>query len=148
MVMKDQRPIHPDFQFFLDSREQEVIDLFTDLRLYILDLYPDSNELVYHTHALSAVFSVSERLSDAFCHVPVYADHINLGFNKGTLLEDPDELLEGTGKYIRHIRVKTPGDYRNHRVKRLIKRAINFALEDMDKPTKARGRTISKIKRK
>jgi hypothetical protein len=146
--MKTSRPIHPDFQFFLDFKDQEVIDLFTDLREYILELYPVCNELVYHTHALTAVFSISDKLSDAFCMLPIYSNHLNLGFNKGTLLKDPYKLLTGTGSLIRHIDVKKPTDYRNTKVKALIKEAIDFAIKDMDKPTKSIGKTISKIKRK
>lgn len=125
--MKNTRPIHPDFLFLLDYEDQEVIDLFKDLRAYTLELYPDSNELLYHTHALTAVFSISEKLTDAFCHIPVYSEHINLGFNKGTLLKDPHGLLNGTGKLIRHIGVKQPSDYRNIKVKTLVKEAIDFA---------------------
>ena len=146
--MTKARPISPDFQFFLDFKSQEVIDLFEDLREYILELNPDSNELLYHTHALTAVFSISEKLTDAFCHIPVYSEHINLGFNKGTLLEDPNKLLMGTGKLIRHIEVKSPSDFRNYLVKNLIEEAIDFAIKDMDKPTKSVGKTISKIKKK
>jgi len=100
------RSIHPDFQFLLDFKDQEVIDLFCDLRQYILALYPDSNELLYHTHALTTVFSISEKLFDAFCMLPVYTNYLNLSFNKGTLLKDPDKLLTGTGNLIRHINVK------------------------------------------
>lgn len=146
--MKNLRPIHSDFQFILDLKEQAVIALFSDLRQYILELYPDCNELLYHTHALTAVFSISEKLGDAFCHIPVYSGHLNLGFNKGTLLKDPKKLLTGTGKLIRHIDVKKPSDYRNPEVTALIQEAIDFALEDMDKPTKSKGKTISKIKKK
>jgi hypothetical protein len=146
--MKTSRPIHPDFQFFLDFKEQEVIDLFKDLREYILELYPDSNELVYHTHALTAVFSISDKLSDAFCMLPIYTNHLNLGFNKGTLLKDPNKLLTGTGNLIRHIDVKNTSDYRNQEVEALIQEAIDFAIKDMDKPTKSIGMTISKIKKK
>jgi hypothetical protein len=146
--MKTSRPIHPDFQFFLDLKDHEVIDLFTDLRNYILELYPDCNELVYHTHALTAVFSISDKLSDAFCMLPIYTNHLNLGFNKGTLLKDPNKLLTGTGNLIRHIDVKKPTDYRNTKVKELIKEAIDFAIKDMDKPTKSTRQTISKIKKK
>ena len=142
------RPIHPDFQYLLEFKEQKIIDLFSDLRQFILELFPDSNELLYHTHALTAVFSTSEKLSDAFCHIPVYSEHINLGFNKGTLLKDPHGLLKGTGKLIRHIEVKEPSDYRNPKVKTLVKESIDFALNDMDKPTKSVGNTISKIKKK
>ncbi len=146
--MKTLRPIHQDFQFFLDLKDQEVIELFSDLRQYILELYPDCNELVYHTHALTAVFSISEKLSDAFCMLPIYTNHLNLGFNKGTLLKDPNKLLTGTGNLIRHIDVKKTSDYRNPRVKALIQEAIDFAIKDMDKPTKSIGQTISKIKKK
>lgn len=146
--MTKSRPINPDFQFLLDFKDQEVIDLFKDLREYILELHPDSNELLYHTHALTAVFSISEKLSDAFCMLPVYTNHLNLGFNKGTRLKDPKKLLTGTGNLIRHIDVKKPSDYRNPKVTELIKEAIEFAINDMDKPTKSIGQTISKIKKK
>lgn len=146
--MKKQRPIHPDFESLLDFKEKKIIDLFKDLRAFILEIYPDSNELLYHTHALTTVFSISDKLSDAFCMLPIYTNHLNLGFNKGTLLNDPHQLLTGTGNLIRHIPVDTPADYRNKKVKDLIKTAVDFAIADMDKPTKSIGQAISKIKTK
>ena len=145
--MNNPRPIHPDFQALLDFKDQGLISLFTDLRQYILELYPDSNELLYHTHALTAVFSISDKLSDAFCMLPIYSNHMNLGFNKGTLLEDPYKLLTGTGNLIRHIDVKDASDYRNPKVEALILAAIDFAIKDMDKATKSTAKTISKIKK-
>jgi len=145
--MKTNRPIHPDFGFLLEHKEQALIDLFSDLRDYILELHPDSNEMLYHTHALTAVFSISDKLSDAFCMLPIYTNHLNLGFNKGTLLKDPHKLLTGTGNLIRHIDVKKPADYRNPKVKALIQEAIAFAIKDMPKPSKVKGITVSKIKK-
>lgn len=141
------RPIPPEFQYLLDFKEQGLITLFNDLRQYILELCPDCNEMVYHTHALTSVFSISDKLADAFCTVPIYSNHLNLAFNKGTLLNDPHKLLTGSGNLMRHIDVEKPSDYRNPKVKALIKVAIDFAIKDMDKPTKVRGVTISKIKK-
>lgn len=146
--MKKTRPIHPDFQFHLDFKDKELINLFTGLRAWLLELYPQANELLYHTHALTAVFSISEKLSDAFCMLPIYTSHLNLGFNKGTLLKDPHGLLTGTGNLIRHIDVKKEADYKNPGVKALIEEAIDFAIKDMGKPAKSTGQTISKIKMK
>lgn len=146
--MKKPKDIHPDFQFLLAFKDRQIIDLFNDVRAYILELYPESNELLYHTHALTTVFSISDKLSDAFCMLPIYTNHLNLGFNKGSLLKDPHKLLTGTGNLIRHIDVKTPGDYRNPKVKALIKEAIDFAIKDMDKPTPLTGKTLSKIKKR
>jgi hypothetical protein len=140
-----ERPIHPDFQFLLDFKDQALIDLFCGLRQFIIGLYPGCNELLYHTHALTAVFSVSDKLSDAFCMLPVYTRHLNLGFNKGTLLQDPDRLLTGTGTLIRHIGIAAPEDYRNPKVEALIREAVGLALRDMGKPARIRGATISKI---
>ena len=146
--MTKPKPIHPDFLFLLEFKEQKVIELFKDLRAFILEIYPDSNELLYHTHALTTVFSISDKLSDAFCMLPIYTNHLNLGFNKGTLISDPHQLLTGTGNLIRHIPVDSPADYRNKKVKDLVRSAINFAIKDMDKPTGSIGTTISKIKNK
>ena len=142
------RPIHEDFQLLLGVREQSVVNLFGDLRAYVLSLYPNANELLYHTHALTAVFSLSEKLSDAFCHIPVYTAHLNLGFNKGTLLADPHQLLVGTGKLIRHLPIKQTQDYRNPQVEQLILSAIDFSLEEMEKPCSTYGKTIVKFKQK
>jgi hypothetical protein len=144
--MKNPRPIHPDFQFLLDFKEKEVIDLFKGVRAYVLELCPHCNELLYHTHALTAVFSLSDKLSDAFCMLPIYSRHLNLGFNKGTLLKDPHQLLTGTGNLIRHIDLKKSSDYHNPQVTALIHEAIELAMRDMKQPGKTTGQTISKIK--
>ena len=145
--MQAPRNIHSDFLFHLEFKEQSLISLFKDLRRYVLSLYPESNELLYHTHALTTAFSASEKLGDCFCMIPIYSKHLNLGFNKGTLLDDPNQLLQGTGKLMRHIPIHHPKDYRNKQVKILIKAAIDFAINDMDKPSKSKGKTISKIKK-
>jgi len=144
--MKTTRPIHSDFLYYLDFKDRQLIELFKDLRAFVLELHPDSNELLYHTHALTSLFTISEKMSDSFCMIPIYTNHLNLGFSKGTLLSDPHNLLQGTGKFIRHIPVRAVEDYRNDQVIALMQSAIDFAIEDMDKPTKTLAKTISKIK--
>ena len=145
--MNKGRNIHPDFLFHLEFKEQSLIALFKDLREFILEIYPDSNELLYQTHALTSVFSISDKLGDAFCMIPIYTNHLNLGFNKGTLIKDSHKLLSGTGNLIRHIPITETADYRNKKVKDLVKSAVAFAIKDMDKPTTSNGTTISKIKK-
>jgi hypothetical protein len=140
------RPIHPDFLALLSRKDAALVELFRDVRAFVLALHPAANELLYHTHALTAVFSVSEKLGDAYCMIPIYTAHLNLGFNKGTRLKDPHGLLTGTGTLIRHIPVATPADYRNAKVTALVKNAVQFAIDDLDAPSPATGKTISKIK--
>lgn len=40
-----------------------------------------------------------------FAYVNAYRDHVNVGFFVGALLEDPGQLLEGTGKRGRHVKL-------------------------------------------
>ncbi len=139
-------PIHPQFQQYLDHKEGDLIELYKSLRSFLLDLHPESNELLYHTHALTSVYTLSEKLGDAFCMIPIYTKHLNLGFNKGALLKDPTQLLQGTGKLIRHIPISTEKDFKNAKVKKLVLESIAFAKSDMDKPSNSYGKIISKIK--
>ncbi|WP_425390769.1 DUF1801 domain-containing protein [Ekhidna sp.] len=142
----EDRPIHPDFLFHLELKETELVELFVDLRSYIFELAPTCNEILYHTHALTSVFSLSDKLSDAFCMIPIYTSHLNLGFHQGTMLPDPNKLLQGTGKLIRHIPIKSPDDYRKPEIESLILSAINYSRDRMKKDPSVVGATISKIK--
>lgn len=38
-----------------------------------------------------------------FCGIFVYKNHVQISFSKGTELIDPKKLLNGNGKYRRHI---------------------------------------------
>lgn len=37
-------------------------------------------------------------------------DHVQFGFYRGSTMKDPDRLLVGSGKYVRHVKVRKPGD--------------------------------------
>ena len=44
----------------------------------------------------------------AFGYVNVFTSHVNIGFFQGASLLDPTRLLQGTGKFMRHVKLK-PG---------------------------------------
>ncbi|MGE0388226.1 MAG: DUF1801 domain-containing protein [Gammaproteobacteria bacterium] len=44
----------------------------------------------------------------AFAYVGVFKAHVNVGFFHGAALDDPAGLLQGTGKYMRHVKIR-PG---------------------------------------
>jgi len=45
-----------------------------------------------------------------FCYFMVGKNHVTLGFLRGTFLKDPEKLLEGTGKNLRHVKVRSVKD--------------------------------------
>lgn len=44
----------------------------------------------------------------AFAYVAAYTSHVNVGFFHGAELSDPKGLLEGSGKFMRHVKIR-PG---------------------------------------
>ena len=63
----------------------------------------------------------------AFGYVGVFTTHANVGFFRGAELEDPAGLLEGTGKRMRHVKVKPGIDFDLAALSAL----IGTAYEDM-----------------
>lgn len=66
----------------------------------------DVRELLHDLHPTACAGEV------AFAYVNVFTAHVNVGFFQGTELPDPHGLLEGTGKFMRHIKIR-PGDLIN-----------------------------------
>lgn len=48
----------------------------------------------------------------AFAYVAVYAGHVNVGFFNGASLADPTQLLQGSGRFMRHVK-RTTADGRD-----------------------------------
>jgi hypothetical protein len=42
----------------------------------------------------------------AFAYVAQFSRHVNVGFFRGATLSDPANLLEGTGKFMRHVKIR------------------------------------------
>lgn len=45
----------------------------------------------------------------AFAYVGAFKAHVNVGFFRGAELVDPDGLMEGTGKFMRHVKLGPEG---------------------------------------
>jgi len=71
-----------------------------------------------------------------FCFFMVGKNHVTFGFLRGTLLPDPAELLEGTGKSVRHVKLRSLEDLRNAALKKLIQAAARLNKKE---PTEGMG---------
>jgi len=60
-------------------------------------------------------------LGDApFGYVNVFTSHVNVGFFHGNALPDPARLLQGSGKSMRHVKLKPPAPTNEAALHRLI----------------------------
>ena len=63
---------------------------------------PDVRELLHDGHPTACLEDA------AFGYVNAFTAHVNVGFFYGVALDDPAGLLEGTGKRMRHVKLR-PG---------------------------------------
>jgi hypothetical protein len=59
----------------------------------------------------------------AFGYVDAFTHHVNVGFFQGAELEDPDQLLEGDGKFMRHVKLRPEHEVDAAALRRLIEAA-------------------------
>lgn len=106
------------------GREEDVIKIALAARKAVLKAAGKCSEIIYETYCISNAFTFTGKQGQGFIHIATYAEHVNLGFDRGTELDDSDSRLAGTGKLIRHIRLKSIADTRDPAVVRLIEQAV------------------------
>jgi hypothetical protein len=60
-----------------------------------------------------------------FGYVNVFKDHVNVGFFFGAKLRDPARLLQGTGKRMRHVKLRAGADVNSAALAALIEAAYS-----------------------
>jgi hypothetical protein len=63
---------------------------------------------------------------EAMVYIMPHSKHVNLGFFKGAHLDDPDGLLEGTGKGLRHVKLRNKEGVDTPAIRALIQRAWDY----------------------
>ena len=84
----------------LDSTKYQLLNKLRDI---VFDHYPTVKERMMYGGIL---FSDTDDFGGVF----VYKNHISFEFSNGFLFDDPEKLLEGKGKYRRHLKFRSLDD--------------------------------------
>jgi hypothetical protein len=95
------------------------------LRRLITEAAPGAHEIVYHD-ALG--YGPTDKGFDRVFYISAFKDHINLGFFYGAELEDPDALLAGGGKQMRHIKIRSSESLSAAAIRPLLEQAWPYGL--------------------
>src|SRR3974390_3251061 len=104
------RPHDPEYLKLLAPYSNVIRKLALAARKLILEEAPEASEFVYEVYTIADHFTFTGRPGDAFVFTTTHAQWVNLGFNFGALLPDPNSLLRGEGKLIRHVRIAQAAD--------------------------------------
>ena len=88
---------------YINSLQEDKKEIVKALRSIILSVDPNLNE------SLKWKQPVYSKKGD-ICYIFPTGGHANLGFYRALELKDPKKLLEGTGKNMRHIKIKSMKD--------------------------------------
>jgi len=83
----------------------------------------DVRELLHDGHPTACVGDA------AFGYVNAFTAHVNVGFFRGAEIADPERLLEGTGKFMRHVKLRPGHDVNATALKKLIATAYRDMQE-------------------
>jgi hypothetical protein len=116
---------------YLASYDPHLSELTLALRDVVLEEAPDAIESIVKGYAVTIGFSFTGKpLKDGFCHIVTYSSRVNIGFNRGALLPDPNGVLQGTGKLIRHITIRK----QNELDRPFIRQYLQAAIEQIGGP--------------
>ena len=87
----------------------------------------DVRELLHDGHPTACVADA------AFAYVNAFTAHVNVGFFRGAEIDDPQGLLEGTGKFMRHVKLRPEGEVDAAALREL----IDTAYTDMQRRLEA-----------
>ena len=89
-------------------------------RALIRDVYPAIVEVPWPKQRVIGYGVGLKKMSEHFCYISVSRNHINLGFMYGAELPDPENLLEGSGKLLRHVRIDSLEQLSNPALRQLL----------------------------
>jgi hypothetical protein len=87
---------------WFDARRPELAPIAREWFAEMRNCGEDVTELLHDGHPTACVADA------AFGYVNIFTSHVNIGFFHGASLEDPAEILQGTGRFMRHVKA-SPG---------------------------------------
>ena len=127
--------------------EPAMAKLGKALRAKLRDRLPGLSEIVYvyeSQNALVISYSPTESGADGLCGLALYPRSVKLFFGQGALLSksDPNKLLQGSGKTVRHVVLNAVSDLDRAEIEALMAAALKLAKLRLD--ASAKGSVIIK----
>lgn len=112
------------FDELLEIAAPQIRPIAVRLREIVLEVDPDAVEVV-RLGDRAATYGVGpKKMSEGYAYILPHKNWVNLGFYKGADLPDPAGLMEGTGKKLRHVKVRAVEDAERPEIRALLKEAL------------------------
>jgi Domain of unknown function (DU1801) len=124
---------HGRFDDILAIAKPKLRPVCVALREQIAAIHPGFVEVVWPRQLIASFGVGPKKTSEHYAYIAIHGSHINLGFYHGTSLADAEGLLEGTGKELRHVKLRDVSSTRSGAIAFLLRQAIaerkRYAIE-------------------
>ena len=112
------------FDELMEMTVPEIRPIAERLREIVVEIDPHTVEVV-RLGDRAATYGVGpKKMSEGYSYILPHKNWVNLGFYKGVDLPDPAGLMEGTGKKLRHVKVRSLEDAERSEIRALLKEAL------------------------
>jgi hypothetical protein len=103
-------------------------ELAHQLRKLVARVMPNVVEVPWPRLRMASYGVGPKKKSEHFCYISAQKDDVNLGFYYGAELPDPEKLLRGTGKLLRHVKIREVKAIRSRALRRLLEVASRHRM--------------------
>ncbi len=121
------------FQEAIETFPEKIQEIARQTRSLIYAVFPDAVEVVWVKQRNSGFGTGLKKKTEHFCWIMPATNHVTLGFNYGAELPDPNQLLEGTGKLFRHIKIKSLEQLSNNDLIAILKYSTSYRVPPVKK---------------
>lgn len=125
-----------EFEKAIQSFSPEIKTLASKTRQLIYDILPTVVEVVWVQQKNAGFGTGIKKKTEHFCWIMPASKHVNLGFNYGAELPDPKNLLEGSGKLFRHVKIKSVEQLADIDLIKLLKYSTTYRVPKIEPSTK------------
>ena len=119
------------FELAISNFSDDIKHIARETRKLIHKILPDVVEVVWVQQKNTGFGTGIKKKTEHFCWLMPASKHVNLGFNYGAELPDPTNLLEGTGKLFRHIKIKSTEQLNNKDLIELLSYATTYKVPQL-----------------
>ncbi len=112
------------FDEAIDGFDPEVQTIARALKSLIASIHCEFIEVAWPRQKIASYGIGPKKMSEHYACIAPQSNYLNLGFYHGVALKDPAGLLEGAGKRLRHVKIKSMSEAKSPHVVRLLKAAV------------------------
>ena len=140
----------PQLLGFIRRHDPVIQSVVLRLRdVVIADMAPCHEYIFQMKSKIVLLYGPTERaVDDNVCGISVFEKHVDLSFRQGAALQDPAGVLEGKGKTLKYLRLKTLTDVQRPDIRGFLQQARRLdAFADLGPPITG-GDVVTRVKEK